>query len=115
MGPGKEVLLRICIALKNTSHSAGFEPANFGPVAIMITIAPPRTTKNRLNHSLLYFDRWVYLNSTVEDNSIMNVMIGSIYRIQCAVNLFVNINLISYGRSQMFELLYLESCIYKQL
>jgi hypothetical protein len=37
----KEVVLRIFI---NTLPSAGFEPANLGPVASTITTRPPRTT-----------------------------------------------------------------------
>jgi hypothetical protein len=40
--PPKEVVLRMFITLKNSSISAGIEPATLGPVASTRTTSPPR-------------------------------------------------------------------------
>jgi hypothetical protein len=46
--PPKVSVLQICITLKNPSPSAGFEPANFGPMASTLIIRLPRTTNRVL-------------------------------------------------------------------
>jgi hypothetical protein len=47
----KEVALRILIALKNPSPSAGFEPETLGAMASTLSTIPPRT--NIKSHSII--------------------------------------------------------------
>jgi hypothetical protein len=51
--PPKEVVLRICIALRNLSSSAGFNLLTLGPMVSTITTRPLRATCLYLTLSFL--------------------------------------------------------------